>query len=292
MDRTDDGRTGQPGLRAALLVAVLAAALGLGGCGGPAPPEVPMEMPSIVASPPEDGPEPADPDAPGAWERVASVEPAGRLFVVAPEGAPAGGIVLVHGAWGLNRHARDLARELAAAGFAVAAPDLFDGLELTTRLAHADALAAVVPERAEALLAAAADRLAAIEEIDGSPLGMVSLSGGAPWAFRFAESSGRIVALVVDSAVLGEGVVPSRAVTFRTLLVVGEADRSLDRARLEAIAQAFAAVDAPFEVARIPGAGTDLFDPRAFGYSEVARPLALERAVRFLRGNLAGARGE
>ncbi len=280
--RTDGARRpATPGIVPIAVIAVLAGAL-LPGCEPQETRPVQYAMPSIVEAPPTGDPVPADEGLPGTWERTDAVEPPGRLFVVTPEGEVSGGVLLVHGSWGVNEDVRTLAREIASRGLAVVVPDVYDGLVLTTRLAERDALAGVDGERSLALLRAAADRLHRLPGLEQARLGVLALASGAAWAMRFSENSDDIGALVADSALLTDDAAPSHEVPFETMLLVGELNRSLGPARIEEMRRGFESTGSALTVASIPGAGTDLLDPRAFGYSETSRPEALERALSFL----------
>jgi len=50
-------------------------------------------------------------------------------YYVTPDALPAPGVVMIHDVWGLTDHTRDLARRLAAEGFAVLALDLYRRLD-------------------------------------------------------------------------------------------------------------------------------------------------------------------
>lgn len=292
-DSTTDRARRTPVPRIASIAPIIVlAGIVLLGCEARETRPVQYTMPSIVEPPPAGDPVPADEGQPGTWERAGTLEPAGRLFVVVPEGEVSGGILLVHGSWGVNEDVRALAREIAARGLAVVVPDVYDGLVLTTRLAERDALAGVDGERSLALLRAGADRLHQVPGLEQARLGVLALASGAAWAMRFSENSDDVGAVVVDSALLVEDAAPSHAVPFETMLLVGELNRSIGGARIDEARSAFEATGSSLIVASIPGAGTDLLDPRAFGHSGTARPVALERALAFLGERIGVRKGD
>ena len=110
-------------------------------------------------------------------------------------GAP---VLLLHAWWGLNQPIKDLADRLAGDGFTVMAPDLFDGIVLTT-IEEAEAHAGEMDrdyERTLGRIGAAVDDLLAHPDARGEQAGIVGLSFGAWYGTRVAEARPEVIALV------------------------------------------------------------------------------------------------
>jgi carboxymethylenebutenolidase len=268
-------------------------ALALAGCGGAVVEEqAPVELPPVVEPVPQQ-PVTADEGEPGRWVPVdVGGEPVRAFTVVPEEGRSLPGLVLVHSSWGVEPEVRSLARQLAAQSYAVIVPDFFEGLVPTTRLVHDELFASVTEERAVALLEAAARRLRADERVADQPVGLVAMQAGTHWALSFVtEAPGQVAALVVDSSRLMARQEPDR-LRVPILVLFGGANRSFTPELARETEAAFADSDPPLEVVEIAGAGTDLLDPQALGFSATARERAIERIVGFLRQHLGAGAAE
>jgi len=118
-------------------------------------------------------------------------------YVASPEG---GGppVLLLHTWWGLNQVIKDLADRLAADGFTVLAPDLFNGKVLTT-IEEADAHGQQMDaenERIAGIVSGALDELLARADVQGDRAGIVALSFGGWYARQVAEQRKDVAALV------------------------------------------------------------------------------------------------
>jgi carboxymethylenebutenolidase len=114
--------------------------------------------------------------------------------------APGGGppVLLLHTWWGLNQVMKDLADRLAADGFTVLAPDLFDGRVLTT-IEEADAHGQEMDaqgERIHGVVAAALDELLARDDVQGDRAGIVALSFGGWYGRQLVGQRNDVAALV------------------------------------------------------------------------------------------------
>ncbi len=268
-----------------IVVLLVLGSLALAGCSAPtAPPEEALDagLPSIIEPMPA-APTPADEGKPGAWEPLPGIEPAGRMFVVAPEGeGPVKPLVLIHGAWGLDESARGLARDLAAAGYTVAAPDLYDGVVSTSRLTKDELLQGIGGDRALAMVRAAATRVREASGGAAARVAIVTMHAGAPIAMRAVSEEDSYAGLVIDSFLPQGEQAPAAALRCPAVLLIGENDGSLTPAVREEILADFEGLGSPLEIVTIVAAGTDLFDREAMGFSDVAYPEAIEATRAFL----------
>jgi carboxymethylenebutenolidase len=132
-----------------------------------------------------------------------NVSSGGARAYLAPARTPSGPpVLLLHPWWGLNQAIRELADRLGGDGFTVLAPDLFDGIILTTpdeAEAHVKTIGApggLSHDRIRATAAAALDALLARPEASGDRAGIIGLSLGAGYAQEIAEARAEVVAFV------------------------------------------------------------------------------------------------
>ncbi len=268
---------------AALALLLSGSALFVAGC-RPAertgPPVKPY--PPVVAEVPQ-SPVVADAGSPGTWEALAGLEPGVRAFVVGPaDTAPAGGVVLVSSPWGISRETRDLARSLAARGFAVVIPDVLEGIEATTRLGMKELTAGISRPRAQEVILAGLTRLQ--RDLPGKPIALVVLGAADRWTIPLGERAQPFAALAFDSAALGDKEIASLAAAGRPVLALfGDDSSSYPIERRIALDDAARRAGLNLQLYPVPGAGSELFDPRASSFSASAYDEALARLESFLR---------
>lgn len=119
-------------------------------------------------------------------------------YVAPARREPRARVLLLHAWWGLNQSIKDFADKLASDGFTVLAPDLFEGVVLTT-IEDADAHAQEMDAeygRLLGLVGSSLDDLIANEDAHGQKAAIVALSFGAWYAQQIAESRSEVGALV------------------------------------------------------------------------------------------------
>lgn len=265
------------------LASIVLILLLVGGCGGGAPdvPETSLELPSIIEPVPS-APTPADENLPGTWEALPALAEPARAFVVEPEIDERGGLVLVHGGWGVSDRVRDLARRLADEGFAVVVPDLFEGVVSTSRLSREPLIKGVEPPRAAELIRAALQRLDEAG-FDAGSRALLGVGAGGNW-LTLALGEGLEASLfVLDTTVIAPETLPETLSGSTLDLLVGDRNNSFGPDRIEAMVALVAERGGTLEVRRVEGAGTTLFDERALGFSGLAYDYAIS-AVKELAG--------
>ena len=136
----------------------------------------------------------------GETTRLETPDGGTDAYLASAAGAPGVPIVALHAWWGLNHAFRDFVDRLAADGFTVLAPDLFDGRVLDT-IEEAEAFGEELDEQANAerLLergAAALDHLLTLPEASGDRAGVLGFSFGAVYA-RWLSKTRREAGAVV-----------------------------------------------------------------------------------------------
>ena len=194
---------------------------------------------------------------------------------------------MLHPWWGLNDDVVAYCDRLAEAGFAVAAPDLYEG-RLATTIEDADRLSSSLDEQvADAFALAAVD---ALGEIVGDPdvrLGALGFSMGAPWALWLPAHRPVVASVVYYGTMVGPSL---GAVTTPVLGHFAQDDEYEPEESIAAMESALGAVGREVELHRYPGTGHWFAEPSRDAYVEEASGLAFERTVAFLRSELLGER--
>jgi dienelactone hydrolase len=196
--------------------------------------------------------------------------------------APAAGVVLVPNTWGIGREVRDLARALAARGFAVVVPDVLEGVEATTRLGMRELSAAIVPARVHDAILASLKRLQS--DLGGTPVALVALGSGSAWAIELGERARPFAAIAFDTAALSPTGVEALAAIGRPVLALfGDNSSAYPVDRRIALDEQAQRLGLALELYPVPGAGSELFDARASSFYPPAYDEALARLEAFLR---------
>jgi carboxymethylenebutenolidase len=122
----------------------------------------------------------------------------GGGYLAMPEGSgPFPGVVVIHEAFGLNDHIRDVTRRFAGAGYGALAADLFTGRVRALCMARymAGMLAGSVNRAGVDDLKAALTYLAKIPEVDPRRLGAIGFCMGGGFAIAWACTDARLKAI-------------------------------------------------------------------------------------------------
>ncbi len=117
-------------------------------------------------------------------------------YVAVPAAGRGPGVLVLHEAWGLVDHVRDVCDRLARAGFVTLAPDLYHG-QVADDLRQAQRLASELEsERVGADLDGAVAGLLNHDGVDGPRVGVVGFGMGGHLALLAATRSARVAAVV------------------------------------------------------------------------------------------------
>jgi carboxymethylenebutenolidase len=122
----------------------------------------------------------------------------GGGYLVSPDGGgPFPGVVVIHEAFGLNDHIRDVTRRLAGAGYAALAADLFTGRNRAVCMARymAGMLLGSVNRYGVDDLKASLTYLAKRSEVDPHRLGAIGFCMGGGFAVAWACTDSRLKAI-------------------------------------------------------------------------------------------------
>jgi carboxymethylenebutenolidase len=205
-------------------------------------------------------------------------------YVAPARPSPGRPVLLLHAWWGLNDVIRDVADRLAGDDFTVLAPDLFNGIVLSTieeATAHQQKIEAddVNEDRLHAKVAAAFDHLLAFPEVMGDQAAVVAFSFGAWYGARLADRREEVAAVVLYYGGIGGSELPRPAYLGHFAEVDPYEDDAASRVQL--------AQDRRGSAAYIyPGTHHWFAESDRPEYNEEASELAYRRTVDFLRSNL------
>jgi carboxymethylenebutenolidase len=229
------------------------------------------------------------------------------VYVARPEGAPIGGLVVIHEIWGLVDHIRDVADRFAAEGWLVAAPDILShagvgpalGAELFSLVDSGDqeARTRAQPRMREAMsgmrapeyaawavgaLRATVDWLAAQPDVDGR-LAVTGFCFGGTYSFLLAANDERIRA-----AAPFYGTAPAPAdianIEAHVLAIYGQHDPALIDA-LPDVRRTMAESGVDFESIVYPDSAHAFFNDTGSRYNPSDAADAWQRVTEFLRAN-------
>ena len=194
------------------------------------------------------------------------------------------GVLVLHPWWGLNADVRTYVDRLADAGFAAAAPDLYDG-ELATTIPEAERLSDELNEDlADALVLASVDSLGAEIGDPSARIAALGMSMGAAWAVWLPAQRPEVAATVVYYGTVS-GPSLSRART-PVLGHFAESDQFETDETVAAFEATLRTAGREVTIHRYPGTGHWFAEPSTPAYDEAAAELAFERTIDFLRREL------
>lgn len=110
-----------------------------------------------------------------------------RGYLAADGGAgPQPGLILIHEWWGLNEHVKDLTRRFAEQGYAVLAPDLYDGSSTKDPEEAGKLMQGLDKTKALEKLDGAVAYLQGLPSVDGENIGVTGFCMGGTYALLLA----------------------------------------------------------------------------------------------------------
>jgi len=219
----------------------------------------------------------------GTFETIEAGGTTTRLYSTGDFATGTPGVVLFHAWWGLNDDAIAFADRLAAAGFAVVAPDLYAG-PVTSTIEEAERLSDSMDQAAaDAIALAAVDRLA--DRLGPTAkLAAVGFSLGAAWSMWSPAERDRLMASVVYYGSIAGG-----SLTRASAPVLGhfaETDPFESDEGVAAFEGTLRSARRDVVICRYPGTGHWFAEPSRDAYRARAADLAFERTVSFLGRHL------
>ena len=218
----------------------------------------------------------------GNWIQLAD---GSRAYRSVRDGDDRPGVVLLHAWWGLNQTTRNMADRLAEEGFTVIAPDLYEGVVVTTE-AEAEAAAGAQPR--EARLAHVQAAVGALRDEPGTAMdriGAIGFSLGAMYALEVAAADAQIAAVVLCYGTGAPHDWSASQAAFQGHFA--ESDPFEATTDVAVQVEALRAGGRPVELHVYPGTGHWFMEPdRTEAYDADAAQLAWERTATFLRERL------
>ncbi len=124
---------------------------------------------------------------------------AGEAFLVSPPGEGEGpGVLVLHSWWGLNDWTREFCRRVAAEGYTVLAPDLFNGETPTTEDEAEAVLAGTDANKLSGLVMSSAHTTRAASADANKPIAVIGFSMGASMALWVSTKLPHAVGAIVS----------------------------------------------------------------------------------------------
>ena len=212
---------------------------------------------------------------------MSDTPPPGSAFLVAPPGGAGPGVLLLHSWWGLTTEVEDAARALAAAGFTVLVPDLFEG-DVPADAADAERLLLESdPNVTASLVLSSILTLRANSADPEAPVAVVGFSMGASWALWAATRQPSSVRAVV--AYYGYQDIDFEELQAPVLGHFAETDALVTEDQLVEMQSHLLLLGKSVEVHRYPGTTHWFAEPAAGDHYDVASAaLAWDRTLEFL----------
>ena len=204
------------------------------------------------------------------------------FYLAEPSGPARAGVVVIHDWYGQLPHVRAVADELAAAGLAALAVDLYDG-RTTTDPGQAETLSGQMDRAAPARLDDAAETLKA--RTDGGPVGVLGWSLGGMWAVDLA-ARGDIAAAAICYAAGDED--DAAKLRCPVLLHLAETDEFDPPEFYDGFVNALRANGTEVEVHTWPGTEHSFANRDVALHAPEQAAEAWSVTVRFLRDHLTG----
>jgi carboxymethylenebutenolidase len=208
-------------------------------------------------------------------------------YVAVPASGRGPGVLVLHEAWGLVDHVRDVCDRLARAGFVALAPDLYRG-QVAEDLSEARRLASQLEsERVGADLDAGVAALLNHAGVDGPRVGVVGFCMGGHLALLTATRSARVAAAVDFYGMLPQLPLDFAGLEAAVLAIFAENDEYIDAEAVESLRASFRAAGQRATIHVQPGVGHAFMnDARPDCHDAAAAAQGWDRMLAFLRAEL------
>ena len=221
---------------------------------------------------------------------IHSSELKGGAYLVLPDSSgPHPGVVVIHEAYGLNDHIKDVSRRLAEEGYAALAVDLFTGRNRALCMARymTGMLIGAVNRPGIDDLKSALTFLAKLPEVDAHRMGAIGFCMGGGFAIAWACTDSRLKAI---APFYGMNPRPLEVVK-RLCSVVGSYPGDDFTARPgRALDEALTRYEIPHDIKTYPGARHSFFNDTKPSYNKQAADDAWRRVMMFFDRELGGKR--
>ncbi|RJP53829.1 MAG: dienelactone hydrolase family protein [Anaerolineaceae bacterium] len=204
-------------------------------------------------------------------------------YFAKPKSAPRGGILVLHAWWGLNNVCKSVCDRLAAEGYLVLAPDLYDG-GIATSIPEAETLRKKKIKRSTTLKQILAALKYLKDKAEGAPLGLVGFSLGAWLGLWLLEEKPKdFAATVLFYTTRGGDFAKTKSAFLGHYAETDEFVTDSGRKKLERTLKA-AGKDVAFHV--YPNTRHWFFEDDRPEFNPQAAELAWERTVAFLHEHI------
>ena len=201
-------------------------------------------------------------------------------YADAPTSGTGPGVLLLHSWWGLTEQVKDRVNQLADAGFAALAPDLFEGA-VATDVEHGRALLQDAdPNRLATAVLSCADALRRMPATPDAPIMVVGFSMGASLGLWLSEREPDAVSAVVGF--YGTQGIDFTATRSRYQFHMTIDDPMIDGDELALMEASLGLADRPVEINIYEDVGHWFAEPGVPGFDPAAADLAWQRTIEFL----------
>jgi carboxymethylenebutenolidase len=205
-------------------------------------------------------------------------------YLARPHGdGPFPGVVVIQEWWGLNDHIKDVARRLAAQGFAALAPDLYRG-QVAAEPDDARKLAMNLErDRAIRDIQGAVNFLIEQSFVQPKKIGVMGFCMGGGIALSMSYRGENVGAVAVFYGRPEPDTTVYRGVTAPVLGLYGEADQGIPVESVRQLDEALSSYDKPHEIVIYPGAPHAFFNDERPSYRREAAEDAWKRTLEWFR---------
>jgi carboxymethylenebutenolidase len=223
----------------------------------------------------------------GSELEIAVEDGALPAYLARPAAGHGPGVLVLHEAFGLVDHVRDVCDRLARAGFVALAPDLFRGRSADSAEQAAELAAGLEAERVMRDLAGATQALINENAVDGGRIGAVGFCVGGHLALLAATASPRVAAAVDFYGVYPGLPLDLSKLDAAVLAVFAENDEFVSSEAVESLRASFAAAGKQATILVQPGVGHAFMnDSRPDRHDAAAAAEGWDRMLAFLRAEL------